>query len=54
MILPPMALITVALIIWLQRSKNQDLIEDDTLLKDIYYETSIDMKIYRISFDFLR
>ena len=33
---------------------NQDLIEDDTLLKDIYYETSIDMKIYRISFDFLR
>lgn len=33
---------------------NQDLIKDDTLLKDIYYETSIDMKIYRISFDFLR
>ena len=30
---------------------NQDLIEDDTLLKDIYYETSIDMKNYRI-FDF--
>lgn len=34
--------------------KNQDLIKDDTLLKDIYYETAIDMKIYRISFDFLR
>ena len=33
---------------------NKDLIKDDTLLKDIYYETSIDMKIYRISFDFLR
>ena len=29
MILPPMALITVALIIWLQRSKNQDLIEEN-------------------------
>lgn len=34
--------------------KNQDLIKDDTLLKDIYYETAIDKKIYRISFDFLR
>jgi len=34
--------------------KDQKLIKDDTLLKDIYYETSIDMKIYRISFDFLR
>ena len=34
--------------------KNQDRIKDDTLLKDIYYETAIDMKIYRISFDFLR
>ena len=29
MILPPMALITVALIIWVQRSKNQDLIEEN-------------------------
>ncbi|MEZ7924280.1 MAG: NADH:ubiquinone reductase (Na(+)-transporting) subunit D, partial [Flavobacteriales bacterium] len=29
MILPPMALITVALIIWVQRSKNIDLIEEN-------------------------
>ena len=29
MILPPMALITVALIIWVQRSKNTDLIEEN-------------------------
>lgn len=29
MILPPMALITVALIIWVQRSKNKDLIEEN-------------------------
>ena len=29
MILPPMALITVALIIWIQRSKNKDLIEEN-------------------------
>ncbi len=28
MILPPMALITVAIIIWVQRSKNKDLVED--------------------------
>jgi Na+-transporting NADH:ubiquinone oxidoreductase subunit D len=28
MILPPMALITVGMIIWVQRSKNRDLIED--------------------------
>jgi Na+-transporting NADH:ubiquinone oxidoreductase subunit D len=29
MILPPMALITVGIIIWVQRSKNKDLIEDN-------------------------
>ena len=29
MILPPMALITVALIIWVQRSRNTDLIEEN-------------------------
>ena len=29
MILPPMALITVALIIWIQRSRNTDLIEEN-------------------------
>ena len=29
MILPPMALITVALIIWIQRNKNKDLIEEN-------------------------
>jgi len=29
MILPPMALITVALIIWVQRSRNKDLIEEN-------------------------
>ena len=29
MILPPMALITVALIIWIQRKKNKDLIEEN-------------------------
>jgi len=29
MILPPMALITVALIIWIQRSRNSDLIEEN-------------------------
>jgi hypothetical protein len=34
--------------------KNKDLIKDDTLLKDIYYETAVDLMIYRISFDFLR
>jgi Na+-transporting NADH:ubiquinone oxidoreductase subunit D len=27
MILPPMALITVGIIIWVQRSKNKDLID---------------------------
>lgn len=29
MILPPMALVTVGIIIWVQRSKNRDLIEDN-------------------------
>jgi Na+-transporting NADH:ubiquinone oxidoreductase subunit D len=29
MILPPMALITVGIIIWVQRSKNKDLIEEN-------------------------
>ena len=29
MILPPMALITVGIIIWVQRSKNRDLIEEN-------------------------
>lgn len=33
---------------------NQELITDQTLLKDIYYETSINYIIYRVSFDFLR
>ena len=27
---------------------NQDLIKDDTLLKDIYYETALNLLIYRI------
>ena len=34
--------------------KDQELIKDDTMLRDIYYETVLDGKIYRISFDFLR
>ena len=34
--------------------KDQHLIEDNTLLKDIYYETTLDLTIYRIYFDFLR
>jgi len=29
MILPPMALVVVGLIIWLQRSRNKDLIEEN-------------------------
>jgi len=33
---------------------NQELITDQTLLKDIYYETSINYIIYRVSFDFMR
>jgi len=32
----------------------QELITDTTPLKDIYYETSINYIIYRVSFDFLR
>ncbi len=34
--------------------KEKDLIKDDTLLKDIYYETFVNGVIYRISFDFLK
>lgn len=34
--------------------KDQHLIKDDTMLRDIYYETVINTNIYRISFDFLR
>ena len=34
---------------------NQELIEDNTMLKDIYYEiTTEEFMIYRISFDFLK
>ena len=29
MILPPMALITVGIIIWIQRSRNKDLVEEN-------------------------
>ena len=32
----------------------QDLITDTTPLPDLYYETSINYTIYRVSFDFLR
>ena len=34
--------------------KEKDLIKDDTLLKDIYYETFVNGVIYRIGFDFLK
>ena len=34
--------------------KNQHLIQDNTLLKDIYYEVTINYIIYRLSFDFLK
>ena len=34
--------------------KDKHLIEDDTLLKDIYYETFVNDFIYRITFDFLK
>ena len=34
--------------------KDQHLIKDNTMLRDIYYETALNAKIYRISFDFLR
>ena len=33
---------------------NQELITDKTLLKDIYYETSINYIIYRVSFDLMK
>ena len=33
---------------------HQELIKDDTILKDIYYETSFDGNIYRIYFDFIK
>ena len=33
--------------------KDKHLIKDDTLLKDIYYETTLDYIIYRIYFNFL-
>ena len=33
---------------------NKELIRDDTLLSDIYYETSYDGFIFRVTFDFLR
>ena len=34
--------------------KDKHLIKEDTLLKDIYYESLVDGYIYRIIFDFLR
>jgi len=34
--------------------KDKHLIKDNTLLKDIYYETFINDFIYRITFDFLK
>jgi len=34
--------------------KNKELIKDDTLLRDIYYETFVNDFIYRITFDFIR
>ncbi len=33
---------------------NKELIEDNTPLNDIYYETSFDGLIFRVTFDFLR
>lgn len=33
---------------------NKDLIKEDTMLRDFYYERNLDGKIYRISFDFIR
>ena len=34
---------------------NKELIKDDTLLRDIYYEVTVNSSmIYRISFDFLK
>ena len=34
--------------------KEKNLIKDNTLLKDIYYESFVNSVIYRISFDFLK
>ena len=34
--------------------KDKELIKDDTLLRDIYYETYVNDFIYRITFDFIR
>ena len=34
--------------------KNKELIKDDTMLRDIYYETFTNDNIYRITFDFIR
>lgn len=34
--------------------KDKELIKEDTLLRDIYYETFVDEFIYRITFDFIR
>ena len=34
--------------------KDKELINDDTLLRDIYYETFVNDFIYRITFDFIR
>jgi len=33
---------------------NQELIEENTMLNEFYYETHINGKIYRVYFDFLR
>ena len=33
---------------------DKHLIKDDTLLKDIYHEVTINYIIYRLSFDFLK
>jgi len=33
--------------------QDQHLIKDDTMLREIYYEATLDLIIYRISFDFL-
>ena len=33
---------------------NKDLIKEDTMLRDFYYERNLDGNIYRISFDFIR
>lgn len=33
---------------------NKELIKEDTMLRDLYYERNLDGIIYRISFDFIR